>query len=374
MLRLSEFASSAVEELLSLTYTLCTIPAPSNHEEKRAAFCLDYFKKAGFANACIDPALNVVAPYRDNGGKLLVIMAHTDTVFPDSEPFQVRIEGNRACCPAIGDDTVNLAALMTLARFIAAEQPETECGILFVANSGEEGLGNLKGTRQIFRDYGDRIANFITLDGGPTGICNAAVGSARYRISIDTEGGHSFGAFGNRNAIERMAGLIQRLYAVNPPVRKGVRTTYNVGGISGGTSVNTIAAHAEMLYEYRSDSRECLEIMQKTFDEIIESTRPQCLDLHVELLGERPCAGKVDPSAEKALIERAAVPIRALYSLEPSLYSGSTDCNIPLSLGVPAICFGIGSHGAHTYGEYIELDTLPKAFTLIARVLESFLR
>jgi len=373
MLSLSDFANSKVEELLSLTYKLCTIPAPSNHEENRATFCLDFFQKAGFENAYIDSALNCIAPYHDYVEKLLVITAHTDTVFPDTEPFNVKIEDDKAYCPAIGDDTVNLAALMLLAEFFIQNQPRTEYGILFVANSGEEGLGNLKGTRKLLETYKDRIVNFISLDGGPTGICNSAVGSKRYKISINTEGGHSFGAFGNRNAIERMSRLIQNLYSITPPHFDDIKTTYNVGSIVGGTSVNTIASHAEILYEYRSESRECLEFMEKAFIDVINTIRPDCQELKIELLGERPCIGIIDQEKESELIKRASLPIREIYNQEPSLYAGSTDCNIPLSLGIPSICFGIGTNGAHTYGEYINIKSVPNAFLLIARVLETYI-
>lgn len=368
------YLKNSYDQLLSLTYALCAVPAPSHHEEARAAFCLKWLEENGLQGAFIDKALNVVWPYRlDEHDRMLVMMAHTDTVFPDAEPFAVKVEGDRAFCPGIGDDTVNVAMLMLLMRYVSRTAPRTECGLLFVLNSCEEGLGNLKGVRQIFADYGSRVREFITLDGDCDVIVNQAVGSTRYRISLDTEGGHSFGAFGNRNAIERMARLVSRLYDVKMPERPGAKTTYNVGVISGGTSVNTIAQHAEMLYEYRSSSRECLEEMKRSFEAIIEKTRPECLRLEVEVLGERPCAAEIDPAAGQALLSRAQEAIQTVAHLDASLRSGSTDCNIPLSLGIPAICFGASTgKGAHTYQEYIDLTRLPAAYEIVARTLNTY--
>lgn len=246
--------------------------------------------------------------------------------------------------------------------------------MLFTLNACEEGLGNLDGVRCLFAEWAGRIARFITLDGGYDSICAKAVGSVRYRIVAETEGGHSFGSFGNRNAIEKLARLIALLYNVEPPKIPGVKTTYNVGVITGGTSVNTIAQNAEMLYEYRSDAREGLSAMRRKFEEAVSIIRPSCKRLTVERLGERPCSGSVNMADQKALISRASRIIEEFTGQKPGIASGSTDCNWPLSLGIPAVCFGgyIG-HGAHTREEYIELDSLPTGFqTLLAFVLSYF--
>ena len=361
------FVSAHMEELISLTGELCAIPAPSRHEEQRAAFCLQWLLAHGCEGAYIDGAKNVVWPWQCEGKhSVTCVAAHTDTVFPDTEPFHMEIRDGRAYCPAVGDDTVSVAMLMLVMAHVAEKRLPCPDGMLFTLNACEEGLGNLDGMRRLFADWEGRIGRFITLDGGYDAVCMKAVGSARYRIVVETEGGHSFGSFGNRNAIERLSRLITLLYSVEVPKLPGVKTTYNIGMISGGTSVNTIAQRAEMLYEYRSDAREGLSAMRRKFEEAVSNVRPDCKCLTVELLGERPCSGAVNPGQQKALADRVSSVIEQYTGKKPALTSGSTDCNWPLSLGVPAVCFGgYTGHGAHTREESIELDSLPMGFSIV---------
>ena len=354
-----------------LLFQLCAIPAPSNHEELRAEFIKKWLEDLGAEGVYIDPALNVVYPYQcENKNELLVIMAHTDTVFPDLEPFTVKVEGNVASCPGIGDDTANVSILLTLIKYVIENKLNAPKGVVFVLNAGEEGLGNLKGSRQIVKDYEGRISEFVSLDGSYTGVCNGAVGSMRYNVEVKTEGGHSYGSFGNRNAIQRLAAIIEKLYQVEVPHDGNSKTTYNVGMISGGTSVNTIAQQAEMLYEYRSDSRKCLEIMGQTFNSIIEEAKKDCLSLTVTVLGERPCMGDVDADRQAALLNKTKEAIATRYDKEVATYPGSTDCNIPFSVGIPSVCFGgyIGK-GAHTREEHIYLDSMPVGTEIVAAFL-----
>ncbi len=369
-----EYISNNKTALEELIFHLCTIPSPSNHEELRAAFIKQWLEKLGAEGVYIDDALNVVYPYQcGKSDKLLAIMAHTDTVFPDMEPFSVKVDGNIAACPGIGDDTANLAILLLLIKYVIENKLKSENGVLFVLNAGEEGLGNLKGSRQIVKDYAGRIAEFVSLDGSYTGICDKAVGSMRYMVELATEGGHSYGAFGNRNAIQRLASIVEKLYAIEVPHDGGSKTTYNVGMISGGTSVNTIAQQAEMMYEYRSDSQKCLDTMGRYFNDIIEDARKDCVSLTVTVLGERPCMGDVPQDRQAALLEKAKQAISAFAPGDLPTYSGSTDCNISFSLGIPSVCFGgyIG-RGAHTREEYIMLDSLPVGFRIIASFLFSY--
>lgn len=354
-----------------LLFQLCAIPAPSNHEELRAEFIKKWLEDLGAEGVYIDPALNVVYPYQcENKNELLVIMAHTDTVFPDLEPFTVKVEGNVASCPGIGDDTANVAILLTLIKYVIENKLNAPKGVVFVLNAGEEGLGNLKGSRQIVKDYEGCISEFVSLDGSYTGVCNGAVGSMRYNVEVKTEGGHSYGSFGNRNAIQRLAAIIEKLYQVEVPHDGNSKTTYNVGMISGGTSVNTIAQQAEMLYEYRSDSRKCLEIMGQNFNKIIEEAKKDCLSLTVTILGERPCMGDVDADRQAALLNKTKEAIATRYDKEVATYPGSTDCNIPFSVGIPSVCFGgyIGK-GAHTREEHIYLDSMPVGTEIVAAFL-----
>ena len=347
------------QEAFDLLCELGQIPAPSNHEEKRAEFCKVWLEKQGAEGVYIDEALNVIYPLgvtADN--PLVVYMAHSDVVFSDTTPLPLKVEDGKIKCPGIGDDTANAVALLMAAKYIAENQlqPKAE-GVLLVINSGEEGLGNLKGSRKIMEDFGHRVREFITFDGYANNITMKAVGSKRYQVVVRTEGGHSYGAFGNRNAIAYLAALIGDLYNIKvPPMGK---TTYNVGLISGGTSVNTIAQHAEMLYEYRSDDRESLEIMRKHLEAALDFYRTKGIQVKCTLLGERPCGAEVDPEKFDALKQRAVEATARYFGKEPVFKSGSTDCNIPLSMGIPAICPGcIISYGAHTREEYAEIDSL----------------
>jgi len=362
------------EELLDLIKELCGVTAPSNHEEKRAAFCKAWFDQNGVPGAVIDDADNVVLPWKTEGkNELAVIMAHTDTVFPDTEPMPLREEKGRLYSPGVGDDTANLALLMLIARYVVKNNFTPDYGILFVCNSGEEGLGNLRGSRKICETYGKQMKYFISFDGTYEGCYNYSVGSARYKVTIKTEGGHSFSNFGNRNAIACMSSLINALYGLKVP--EGGKTTYNVGSISGGTSVNTIAQNAEMLFEYRSDVREHLDAMMGLFETMTSAYRQMGITVDTEIMGLRPCMGDVDKDLQSAY-ERKVADAAALYTGKaPEFHSGSTDCNIPFSIGVPSVSIGgyVGD-GAHTREEWIDIESLKKGFPLLTALVLEFFR
>ena len=347
------------QEAFDLLVELAQIPAPSHHEELRAEFCRAWLEKQGAAGVYIDEALNVIWPIgcmEEN--PLMVFMAHSDVVFPDTEKLPLRIEDGKIHCPGVGDDTANVVAMLMTAKYIAEKDLRPAgCGVLIVVNSCEEGLGNLKGSRAIMERFGARVQEFVTFDGGPGHIVNKAVGSHRYKVEVETEGGHSYSKFGNRNAIAYLASLIDTLYTMKVP-EKG-KTTYNVGTISGGTSVNTIAQHAEMLYEYRSDDRESLEIMKRHFEAAVEFYRAKGIRVNVTMVGDRPCGADIDSARHEALMNRAAAAVKTHYGIEPGFKSGSTDCNVPLSMGIPAICPGcVIGYGAHTREENVEIDSL----------------
>ena len=359
-----QYIEEHAEEAYELLITLAQIPAPSNHEERRAAFVRDWLVAQGARGVDIDEALNVIYPIACEGdGPITVYMAHSDVVFPDEETLPLRVEDGRIYCPGVGDDTANAVALLTVAKYLAQTGLTPDGGVLLVINSGEEGLGNLKGCRAVMDRYGDRVREFVTFDGYAEGIAHRAVGSRRYRVEIDTEGGHSWGKFGNRNAIAYLASLIDTLYTIKVP--QGGKTTYNVGTVSGGTSVNTIAQHAEMLYEFRSDTPAHLDTMERHFNAAIDFYRTKGIDVTVTLLGERPCGIEIDEAAHGALITRATDAVAHHYGLEAKLRAGSTDCNIPLSRGIPAVCVGaVRGGGAHTREEYVEIDSLRPGLAL----------
>lgn len=370
---ISQWIEDHRQEHLQLLLTLAQIPAPSNREEQRARFCKTWLEENGSAGAYIDKALNVILPIgvtEDN--PLVVFAAHSDVVFPDTDPLPLRMEGGKIFCPGIGDDTASVAALMIAAKYLAeANRKPREAGILLVIDSGEEGLGNLKGIRHLFDTFGSRIRQFISFDGGECRCVNRAVGSKRFRVSIDTEGGHSYAAFGNRNAIACLASLIDTLYRIKVPELG--KTTYNVGTISGGTSVNTIAQHAEMLYEFRSDEAQALAIMEQRLNDALDSYRAKGISVTARLVGDRPCSGAVDEAAMEAMIRIAQKATQRVYSRELTFASGSTDCNIPLSLGVPALCLGCyQGTGAHTREESVEIGSLVPGLEFLLDIITDY--
>ena len=345
---------------LALLKELAAIPAPSHKEEKRVAFIKNWLEVNGAQNVLVDEALNVILTFEgEKPGPYTVFCAHTDVVFPDEEPLPVREEEGKLYAPGVGDDTANVVALMLCAQY-PLEHPEViKKPLLLVFNSGEEGLGNLKGTRQIFKDYEGRIKQFISFDGTMGGIVERAVGSERWKVTATTKGGHSYGSFGNPNAIAALSGVICCLYGQPVPQIPGRKTTYNVGTIKGGTSVNTIAQDAEMLYEYRSDDKKGLDQMRQQFFSLLWQLSSDDAKFERELLGERPCSGDVDTKKMETLLKRCETLLKKYTGKVPTRRASSTDCNIPLSLGIPAVCFGLyKGNGAHTREEWLEIDSL----------------
>ena len=363
------------EALLQLHRDLCHIPAPSHHEEARAEFCKHWLEQEGAKGVYIDEALNVILPINCEGSdEITVIAAHTDTVFPDMEPMAFEEDDEKIYCPGAGDDTASLAVMMMMAKYMVEYQLAPKKGMLIVCNSCEEGLGNLKGTRQLMKDYAGRIKQFITFDSSIGNLCNRCVGSHRYKVCVKTEGGHSFGKFGNANAIAELAKIIAKIYEISVPVIGDSKTTYNVGIIEGGTSVNTIAQCATMLCEYRSDNVDCLETMRQEFEQIFKEAVSDKVEVEIEIVGERPCGIALDPVKAAELIAVCKEVTEEVSGKEVVFHSGSTDCNIPLSLGIPAICMGVyRGAGTHTREEWIEKASMKEGLEIALRLAEKLL-
>lgn len=371
---LEQYVSDHQDEVVELIRTLVAIPAFSNHEQARAEFCAKWFRDVGAEDVKIDEASNVIVTLGDvQAGKAVAFMAHLDTVFPDETGFELVEEDGWLKAPGVGDDTANVALLMVITRYLLEQKCPPKQGVLIVLNAGEEGLGNLKGCRRLMQDYGDKLSEVYSFDGSYKGHVNKAVGSVRYRVEVKTEGGHSYGAFGNRNAIRVLASLIDALYSVKVP--EGGKTTYNVGTIEGGTSVNTIAQQASMLFEFRSDVREHLDQLRGMFDSLIDAYRKMGVEVNVEILGERPCMGEIDQEKQRTIEKKVEDLIERRIGVRPEGHSGSTDCNIPFSLGINSLCFGgyLGE-GAHTREEKIEkASLLPGLGVMMEFVLDYFL-
>lgn len=373
--KIIDFLKAHEQETLDLLEELAQIPAPSGKEELRAKFVENWFKNIGAKNVYVDSALNVICPIGcENKNDIVVFMAHTDVVFPDLTPLPFKKDDEYFYCPGIGDDTACLASLMIVAKYVIINDLKPSCGILFVANSCEEGLGNLKGTRQLMKDFEGRIKTVLTFDGSYNHLVNECVGSHRYELTFTTEGGHSFGAFGNRSAIAAMAELITELYKCKVPVKEGTKTTYNVGIVEGGTSVNTIAQNAKMLYEYRSDDKECLAIMKAFFENELEKAKKSGkAEIEVKLVGDRPCTGDVDRAELKRLSDYVIGVCEKHSGLKCLTSSGSTDANIPMSLGVPSVCVGSHiSYGSHTREEKLLISSMYIGLKITAEIVLNY--
>jgi tripeptide aminopeptidase len=349
----------ALRELIMLT----EIPAPPFAEERRAAAYAQLLRQAGADSVHIDSIGNVIALRRGTAGRRTVAIAgHLDTVFPEGTDVTVRMRGDTLFAPGIGDDTRGLVVVLHVLRALAENGIRSEADLLFVGTVGEEGLGDLRGVKHLFRAGGPRIDAFIAVDGGSdAGITNEALGSRRYRIGIAGPGGHSWGAFGTGNPIHALgrAILMFDTAAARFTAAPGARTSYNVGRIGGGTSVNSVPFEAWAEVDMRSQSQQRLLALDSIFRAVVGQAvdehnrgiaRGEALRLELELVGDRP-SGATLPGTP--LLDRAMAVTRWL-GLEPRLGSSSTDANTPISLGVPAITIGRGGVGgeAHAPGEW----------------------
>lgn len=359
-----------ISEAEDLLKTLGKIPAPSHHEEKRAAFILDWLKNQGAKDVSIDKAKNVILKIGDTqSAPVSLVMAHTDVVFGDTSPLPMREEDGKLFAPGIGDDTANLVALLMAAKYVLSQNLTPKGGLIIAANACEEGLGNLKGVKQILNDCAGKITSLVSIDCGAGEIVNNAVGSYRVKITVRAQGGHSYSNFGNGNAIVQMAEIITRLYEKTPPT--GAKTTYNAGVIEGGSTINSIAGECSLLYEYRSESRECMQEMDKYLTETLDCFRKKGYDIQTEVLGLRPCKGDVDEEKQEALTQQAAKLVEEITQKPASLHAASTDANASLALGIPSVTVGaIVGGGAHTRGEWIRLDCLENAVKIALGILK----
>ena len=347
---------------------LCVIPAPSHHEEKRAKYIFDVLASWGI-KAEIDEAKNVIVKFEGSTPETVVFEAHTDVVFPDTDKLPFFEDEKNVYCPGCGDDTAGVAALMAAIKYIADIAKKPKHTLLIVFNSCEEGLGNLKGTRTVLERFGKDVAAFFSFDGWYTEISNISIGSHRYKVTVKTEGGHSYSKFGNKNAIDIMSRGISRIYDIKLP-ENGKKTTYNVGTISGGTSVNAIAQSVEMLCEYRSESYDNLLYMKQKFEEIFEYMKSLGGDVTVELVGDRPCMKNVNKTKMLEITELCKKIQKKHSGFEVAEVAESTDCNIPHFMGIPAVCVGtyMGG-GAHTREEWAEKASVIKGFDIVKDII-----
>ncbi len=352
---------------------LCAIPAPSFHEEKRAEFIKDLLLKFGAEKVIIDEAKNVIFEIGcKNSDEITVFAAHTDTVFPDMEAMPIYENDGRLFCPGVGDDTASVVVLLMFAKYFIENKILYPNGVMFVFNSCEEGLGNLFGTKTLFKNYKGRIKQFISLDGESIFTAfDTCVGSKRYKVSVKTEGGHSYENFGNKNAVVELYKIINAIYSIEVPKIGNSKTTYNVGMISGGTSINTIPQNSEMFCEYRSDNNECIEIMNQRFEEIFNNSLNDDVKITVEEIGYRPCQSAKLIGINKYLCDALNSAVNYVTNKSVDFTSASTDSNVPMSLGIPSITFGVyNGCGAHTREENIVMDSMLDGLRIVVELSE----
>lgn len=329
------------------------IPAPPFKERIRAEYYRQRMRELGCKDAAIDAEGNVIALRRGSGGgrPRLVVSAHLDTVFPEGTDVAVKEKDGAVLAPGIGDDSRGLAAMLSLIKAMNENQLATIGDIMFVGTVGEEEPGNLRGVKALFRDHAD-IDGFISIDGlGITGVVNQATGSHRYEFTFRGPGGHSFAEFGLPSAIHAMGRAIAKISELQPP--SDPRTTFTVGTVSGGTSVNAIAAEAKMAVDMRSNSTDELLKLEARLLELVKEAvadenarwKSDRMTVEAKRIGDRPAGIVAIDSPIVQATERAVSAVTG--GLRPTFAGASTDSNIAMSLGIPAVTIGGGGEGGN---------------------------
>ena len=363
-----------VKELIELT----EIPSPPFKEQRRARVFLEMLRQSGLSDVEMDQEGNVMglrkgsglpdgAQAKAGGAGMVAVAAHLDTVFPEGTDVKVKREGTKLLAPGVGDNTRGAALMLAVIRAMDAAKFQTAKDILFVGNVGEEGEGDLRGVKFLMQKgkYKDRITQFIAIDGGEQGsITRGGVGSRRYRVTFKGPGGHSYGAFGLVNPAYAMGSAIAKFSKIQVPAQP--KTTFNVGLVSGGTSVNSIPFEMEMVIDMRSvDCGELkkvedqfLAVVRESVDEEnkVRSTREGRITADPKLIGDRPCG---ETSLTAPIVQLTTAAVKA-FGLTPSYGISSTDSNLAMSLGIPAVTIGRGPGArAHALDEWTEVE--PKA-------------
>ncbi len=347
------------EKLVELVTSVTETPAPSHEEDRRTQLVAKLFEEAGLTNVRIDESKTPLGELNLEGeGPTILLAAHIDTVFPMDTPIRVVRDDDFLRAPGVGDNSSSVAALCFLARLLVTTGLLKELGLggrlIFAGTSGEEGLGDLKGMKQVMKDLESSVDLCLPVDGRLGGLIYKAVGSRRLRITALADGGHSWGAFGTPSAIHALGRLIARIDSIQVPEEP--RTTYNVGVISGGTSVNTIAAGAELLLDLRSVDPEQLATLEGQVRSAVAAVgQISKVRFEVEVIGDRP-AGEGDGTRPIAGLIRDIYSEMGISCIEGA---SSTDGNVPISMGIPSFTIGVyrGGNG-HRQDEWIDSASL----------------
>jgi acetylornithine deacetylase/succinyl-diaminopimelate desuccinylase-like protein len=375
-----------IDKLIELAITIQQIPAPTFHEQQRAEFVRQRFVEEGLANVEIDPAGNVYGRLAGNDKQRMtndkthpslligrpssvvrpvIVSAHLDTVFPHSVDLKTFRGPDSVAAPGIGDNATGVAGLFGLLWLLRERAIELPGDLWLVANACEEGLGDLRGMKAVVERFGEQPAAYIVLEGMALGqVFHRGLGVQRYRITVRTAGGHSWIDFGKPSAVHELTALASRITTL--PVPATPRTTLNVGRITGGTSVNTIAPEASLELDLRSESVQSLQSLASQVESLVLAANKEGVQVEAEIIGQRP-AGEIP--ASHPLVGLAQACLQEV-GIQPRLNIGSTDANIPLSKGLPAVTIGLthGS-GAHTVHEHIEIAPLEKGLEQVVRLV-----
>src|SRR5713101_4841658 len=348
--------ADGLDQVLDETMHLCHIPAPTFEEAERAAYVAERMRAIGLTEVQIDPIHNVSGMLSaGHHGPTTLVAAHLDTVFPRATPLQVRHTKQRLYGPGIGDNCVAVAAMLRVAETMHRLPAVPPGRVIFAASVGEEGLGNLCGIRALLEAWQGQIDTVIAVEGhGVDEVRTTGIGSTRLEITFAGPGGHSWGAFGTPSAIHAMGTAIHKIARLKVP--HDPKTTFNVGIVEGGGSVNTIAPRATMWVDLRSVQPIQLTQIESRVDRLLQEVqRDTGVQVTSRIVGQRPAAAL----AMDHPLCQGVKAIRTYLHLRPALFSAaSTDANLPLSLGIPAVCLGITRGAlAHTVQEYI--DTTP---------------
>lgn len=362
--QLAPVARDAKEPIAELTLRLSAIPAPTNDEGERASALASILRDAGFDDVTVDDLDDVTGRIRGRrSDRAVLLAAHTDTVFPRSVDVTPRREGDRLFGPGIGDNTISIATVVVLKSLLDRLGIVPDVDIIVTGNVGEEGLGDLRGMRAVM-DANPEIGAAVAVEGHALGrITHQGVGSRRLEVTLTGPGGHSWGDFGRPSAIHAAAKLVAQLDAIPLPAEP--KTTLNVGILTGGISVNTIAPDARMVIDMRSLDQDALERLVSEAERRIAAARTNDITVDSKVVGDRP-AGRLPEDQGLVPIARASLE---LLDIDPTLDASSTDANIPISRRIPAVCIGVASGGhAHREDEYIDLELVPTGVTQLAMV------
>jgi acetylornithine deacetylase/succinyl-diaminopimelate desuccinylase-like protein len=357
-----EAAKASESQTIADQIRFCEIPAPPFKEEVRGQELKRVFEQLGLQNVRVDKVGNVLGDYLGAAPRPRVVMAaHLDTVFPEGTDVKVKREGTVLRAPGIGDDCRGLAVLVAIVREMKKAKVQTPGSITFVANVGEEGLGDLRGVKELFRvTLKDQIDRFVSIDGTGVHVTNVAVGSHRYRVAFKGPGGHSFGAFGLANPIGAMGRAIAKIEELQ--VARTPKTTFNVGRVGGGTSVNAIPFEGWMEVDMRSSDPASLAAIDSSIQKAVDAavaeenqrwSKPGMITAVKELVGDRPAGS----TPENSPIVRAGLAAATVLGFSANLGEGSTDSNIPMSMNIPAITIGGGGRGREAHALTESFDT-----------------